>query len=510
MRLKKISPQKIKKLARTKNVIVYGCNTHFEKICEKYQIDKYIENILLDNNLHIWNQKKSFGNKEFLISSPEYIKKLDTKQYAVVIIAPYFEQLFRQLQLINESITIYYVLLEEDRLALRFNWLFTKNKVKNIMVFRSGRDNSEYFDFDDNAKVFFEYLVEKGYNDKFKMVWVVKNPNDYSDLKKIKNTDVVSYEWEYTKNICNAIKFAYYMHYAKYCFFTDTCYWMRNHSPKQLLVSLWHGCGFKDRHSKTEPTGVHYDYMTVTSPMYAKIHAEEYGCKLEQMLITGLPKQDLLFKPIERSYFEKFGVTAKDKIVFWLPTFRQTKLDKKFNTISFEAETGMQLIDTKEKVLKLDKYLEENNIFLFIKLHPVQNRELINVPRCNRIILLEVSDLKKERLHINSLLTQADALISDYSSVAVDYILLNRPIAFALCDVKEYEAKRGFVFENIHEYLPGKELYTYEDFEKFFNELACDIDSTKEKREKLLPLMHENVSGSACKRVEEILGLNKL
>lgn len=508
MKLKRISAQKIKIFSKTKKIIVYGYNNAFSSLCDKYNIEEYVEYII-DNNPHIWNKKKKVKNRELLVYSPDCIKELSNKDYVVIIVAPYFEQLFEHLHVINNKLPIYYIRIDEDKLALRFEHLFVKNKTKNIILFRSGKDNLTAFDFDDNAKVFYEYLLKKGYNNKFKMVWVVKNPDDYIQLKNIKNVDVVSYEWEYSKNIIKAIKYAYYIHYAKYCFFTDSCYWMRNHSKNQILVSLWHGCGFKDRHAKTEPTGVHYNYMTVNSPMYAKIHAEEYGCKLNQMLITGLPKQDLLFSPIQRSYFEKFGVTDKDKIVFWLPTFRQAVSGEAFDTSSFYTETGMELIDTAEKVLELDKFLEEKNIFLFIKLHPTQKREAVSIPKCKRIILIEVSLLKKDNLHINCLLTQADALISDYSSVAVDYMLLNRPIAFVLCDLREYKESRGFVFDNIHEYLPGEELYDYRDLTKFLNDVSKKIDSTKEKRNKLLPLMHLYYDGNSCERIEKNLELNR-
>ena len=51
-------------------------------------------------------------------------------------------------------------------------------------------------------------------------------------------------------------------------------------------------------------------------------------------------------------------------------------------------------------------------------------------------------DLVDAGLEINQILGHADALISDYSSAAVDYLVLDRPEAFTLDDVEVYEKRR--------------------------------------------------------------------
>ena len=106
---------------------------------------------------------------------------------------------------------------------------------------------------------------------------------------------------------------------------------------------------------------------------------------------------------------------------------------------------------------------------------------------------------------INRLLGQADALISDYSSAAVDFMLLDRPIAFMLEDVEEYERSRGFVFENIREWLPGKEVFTFEDVCDFVEEIADRHDITRDKRRTLIKRMHKYCDDCNCQRILEEL-----
>ena len=51
-------------------------------------------------------------------------------------------------------------------------------------------------------------------------------------------------------------------------------------------------------------------------------------------------------------------------------------------------------------------------------------------------------------------------------------MLLNRPIAFTVEDIEEYRKKRGFVFDNPFEYMPGEKINSYEDLEKYVVNVA--------------------------------------
>ena len=89
-----------------------------------------------------------------------------------------------------------------------------------------------------------------------------------------------------------------------------------------------------------------------------------------------------------------------------------------------------------------------------------------------------------------ALLHEADALVSDYSSVSVDFMLLNRPMAFALEDFAEYKEARGFVFSDPLAYMPGHHLYGFADFTAFLEDVARDDDRFAMERARILPKMH--------------------
>jgi len=54
---------------------------------------------------------------------------------------------------------------------------------------------------------------------------------------------------------------------------------------------------------------------------------------------------------------------------------------------------------------------------------------------------------------LNAYLGFCDVLITDYSSVALDFLLLDRPILFYMPDLERYRSKRGFYFDPL--LLPG-------------------------------------------------------
>ena len=56
------------------------------------------------------------------------------------------------------------------------------------------------------------------------------------------------------------------------------------------------------------------------------------------------------------------------------------------------------------------------------------------------------------------LVGSTDLLISDVSSVVIDYLLLDQPILCVSTDFEAYKKNRGFYFEAIEEWLPGPVL----------------------------------------------------
>ena len=94
-----------------------------------------------------------------------------------------------------------------------------------------------------------------------------------------------------------------------------------------------------------------------------------------------------------------------------------------------------------------------------------------------------------------SLLGRADALITDYSSVYFDYLLLDRPIGFAVGDMKDYEGERGFTVDNPYEYMPGEKFSDGEGMLEFVRSVFSGIDLYGAKRREMNDIFNKYQDG---------------
>ena len=113
----------------------------------------------------------------------------------------------------------------------------------------------------------------------------------------------------------------------------------------------------------------------------------------------------------------------------------------------------------------------------------------------------------EQKLALYKLVKDSDFLITDYSSIYFDYLLLNRPIGFTIEDMKEYEGNRGFVFEHPFEYMPGRIIQNKEEFMCFLQDTVAGIDGYEEERARVNALVNQVNTPDNCKGLLEKIGL---
>ena len=512
MQIKKLTEDDIHRIKYKKIYCYEKSDSHLRELLDKYD--------LIDNIICIVDDfKRSQGcvylyGKEIDVVGTEDLETADFSDATILITSDYHKEAYDKLCEINKIVDsleeIYYFANHETEIELEYREKYKDTCLENIIVFRSGPHASSYvkgMDFSDNARALFEYMLEQKYNEKYELVWLVKNPKEFSDYLSYKNVTFISFDWSVTEDLARRDDYYRVLCLAKYFFFTDAYGFARNCREDQIRIQLWHGCGFKTRVNFVRCEN-RYEYTTVISDLYAHIHADIYGLRDEQVLVTGYAKQDWLFHPISQVKLEGLGIPLNKKCVFWLPTFRMAKESlAQLNESQKESETGLPIIYNKDMLMEIDSLLETNSMVLIIKLHPFQDRGAVHCDNLKNVILLENEQLLREDVQINQVLGWADALISDYSSAAVDYLLLNRPIAFTLDDVDEYESSRGFVFDNIKEWLPGTEIYNEGEFCEFIQNVAEGFDVSAEKRNKIRDKMYRYFDDKNCERIVNYLNL---
>mgnify|MGYP000849114584 FL=1 len=97
----------------------------------------------------------------------------------------------------------------------------------------------------------------------------------------------------------------------------------------------------------------------------------------------------------------------------------------------------------------------------------------------NNIKVINNEFFEKNGVMLYELLGMADKLITDYSSVYIDYLILDKPIGFFIPDLKKYSNDRGFYENNLNESLPGPILEQDNDLIDF---IINNEDNYSQKR----------------------------
>ena len=360
--------------------------------------------------------------------------------------------------------------------------------------------------FSDNAKALYDYL-KKNYPGKYRYVWLIFK-EDSIPAANYPDTVFIRANSFYHRGFCLSALRA--IAESRYICFTHSS--PIAEIPKrngQLVVNLWHGCGYKAK-EKTSKSGIEinpFDYVLVPGPVFIRTKADFWGCSEKQILPIGYPRYDLMLRGSRKAetYCEQLKGDA-DKLVFWLPTFRKTGREK-YPEESVKYAFELPLLHSEDELRELNDYCRSKRIMICLKRHPMQIQYLSEKLHLTNIRLIDNQDIAAAGVEFYAMLHYADAMISDYSSVSIDFLLMDKPIAFSLDDLKEYHAVRGFVFEDPLHYMPGHHLFRFHDVTEFLNDVADGKDPCKDARAAIMHEVH-NPCSHYCKRVwDQILTL---
>lgn len=388
---------------------------------------------------------------------------------------------------------------------------YKNSELKDIIIFRSGPKSSIYvegMDFSDNSRALFQYMLDNGYNKKYELVWFVHDPEMFKQYTDIDNVTFVGNTW--ADNGTKSQKDEYYrvLCQAKYIFTTEAIAFARNCRPDQIRIELWHGSGIKDRTGNNSQSK-RYEYMTVVSDFYADVFRKAYDLRPEQLLVTGYAKEDYLFEEPRKEILNMLNVPKASHYVLWLPTFRYGG-DKSsaYNTLDIQTETGLPILDSINKIDEVNALCKEYDIQIIIKLHPIQDRTRVSDIKASNINIIETTELARKDIQVNQLMPLTDALVSDYSSAAIDYMHLDRPIAFMVEDKDEFAENRRFLFNPIEEWLPGDIIFCCDEFKEFLINVSKGLDTSREKRHQRFSEIHSFNDGNSRKRILDAVGVS--
>lgn len=340
--------------------------------------------------------------------------------------------------------------------------IFCLLPLKKIIIFESNPD------FADNTYWFYKYLVEEQQIHKdYQLVWYITE-NVKEELCGAPITCVKSNGNGFREK-CITL---YYLCRAQ-VFIECNCFIpkLRN---EQIRIYLGHGMPLKMADEYMSGIGT-CDLLTITGEGFRKYY-EQFLPK-EAIKCLGYPRNDV--------FVNKKNDAASEKIIIWMPTYRQHKRAEE-QKISVQFPLGIPIIRKTSDWEKINKYLSERNCYLYLRPHPAQDLSVMKITELSNIAILDDKCLEEMNTTLYELLADSQALITDYSSVYYDYLLNKKPIGVTLEDADEFSRKWKFYIKDIKKELPGEKLQNVEDLLEFIEDIKNDVDRSYEKRMALI------------------------
>ena len=254
------------------------------------------------------------------------------------------------------------------------------------------------------------------------------------------------------------------------------------HKKQLEIIQIWHASGAtkefghqslnKKEGRSTEIAKImnmhkNYSHVMAPSKITGNFYSEAFQINKDKIFINGLPRIDYLLdkelgKEKVKSFYKEYPKFKNKETILYVPTFRKDKDC---------SEVFRNLIDS----INFEKYN------LIIKLHPLDKTEKMN------------EYVVSNKYNTFDLLKIADYIITDYSAVAFEASVLNKPLYFYVYDISEYIGTRGLnvdlikemnncVSTNIKEIIKSIENneYDYQELEKFKNKyMECETNNTE-------------------------------
>lgn len=365
--------------------------------------------------------------------------------------------------------------------------VFTGTKlISNSIVIESHND------FDSTGGAFYDYLIQNGYNKKYKIIWLIKN-------KKVKNLpnnvkQYYLYKPSFIKN--------YYITCSKFILTCQDA--IGSIKEQQISIYLTHGAfGLKDCKGKIDlPRNLSYCLMP--SDYVTPLLIDQYNLSSTTKTIeVGFPTHDIFYNKVTGD-LNKITDKKYKKVILWMPTFRKGKAFNR-NDSTIELPFGIPIIQNSNMFNKLNEKLKASDSLLIIKLHPMQDLSVVKAHDLSNIKILTGDSVKKKNIDNYRLMKDVDALISDYSSAAYDFLHLNRPLAFTIDDLNEY--KLGLISDNPDEFICGEVIKNYNEFIKFINDVLENKDPYIEERRTVFNKVFKYHDGKSSERLVEFMNL---
>ena len=358
--------------------------------------------------------------------------------------------------------------------------------------------------FADNAAVFFLYCQQDVADEK-RLVWITR---DRSIVKQVRQNGFESHYLWSPQGILACLTAGTYVFD---CYVKDINFWLSRGARK---VNLWSGVPLKVFERDIDVPDNRYfrlfhgplpvrilfgmmmpwhlikpDLIVATSDEMAEITGRAFAVSASKVHVTGFPRNDMMIEGSDSPSSLKTEMPSSlteaaesgSKVFLYLPTFRDS--NKSYMNIDWS---------------RLSQAMRDTNGVFFYKTHPMDKLKI-------RFDIPSVIELPQS-MDVYDALPFTDVLISDYSSIIFDYMLLEKPIIYYTPDLEEFVSDNRSLNFQPEEIAVGPLCPSFEDLLATVVDISTDDPNRyASQRTQVMPRVHKFSDGKACHRILALL-----
>lgn len=333
---------------------------------------------------------------------------------------------------------------------------------KNIWVFGS------FGVFNDNSRYLYQYVVDNPQLG-IRAIWISDKAQSVIEANH--------YGEAYNKN---SFKGFYYSLFAKVYIFSayvsDINFFT---SRDAITVNLWHGIPLKkiEFDITTKPL---VDFFSGATFLY-KFAFPQNQVKYDFVLTPSQYVADYSFKSAFRVTDENIIIAEYPRVSYLKickPLDEYQQYSKVFLYVPTWRDDGRNFLKQAQfDFEQLNALMKEHNAIFLMKFHSATKIDV-------DLSLYGNLQLLPNNIDPISLMKTADCLITDYSSIYLDYLVLDRPIIHFCFDLDDYVKNRELYFD-YNEVLAGVKVLNYSELHTIISEILSNDDVSQIMRDKL-------------------------
>ena len=284
---------------------------------------------------------------------------------------------------------------------------------------------------------------------------------------------------------------------SKYIFLNDNFFAMAfmKFKSESIITQLWHAPGASKKFGGSvevenrkilKKISENTTYLITTSKNTIPYYSEAFQMPENKIKALGLARLDYYFEnhdinQLKKNFYSKYNIDTNKKIILYAPTFRENSeynnIFNYFNLKDFNDKLG-------------DEYV------IALRIHPKIKRFYPDSIKSDDYYI-DVSGEKSEQ----ELMLISEMLITDYSSIMIEYGILKKPIIFFTYDLDNYlESKRGFYYD-FKTTVPGPIVYNTDELIDVIKNSDFDFD----KIMSFTKTQFDKIDGQSSKRIVDYI-----